>query len=261
MPTMANPTPYVDHLLLEAQWSSEKRDMLRKAIGYRYGEHSSVDDWSDERVRVCVWGEGPMPMKMYEVPYTAAGDKVDLGEPIPVKMAWVPEAQAAEAVAMQDRLQIAHTKLLEATGKTSTSEAIVTLEQVFAKAARVELLGARNLELEADRFKVARAAQVQQAKADGRWTMALEERGDAVVDLARRCGEDPVKTLEAHWSSAPVMIAPGGMAPPKHEGQTLALSAAEEETAKATAKMMNIPLEDTRKSLLNAKKDRAQRNS
>lgn len=243
-------TPRVDLLMLEAKWSSEMRDMLRKAVGYRFGEHSYIDDWSPDKVRICVYGEGPMPMKHFEMPYTQSGDKIELGEPVEVKMSYVPVAQAAEVVAMQDRLTIAHTKLLEATGKTSTSEAIVTLEQVFAKAARVELLEARNLELEADRFKVARAAQVQQAKTDGRWTAALEERGDAVVDLARRCGEDPVKTLEAHWNAAPVMIAPGGMTPPKHEGQTVKLSETTEAYLAEHAKRLNIPLEDVRKKFL-----------
>lgn len=256
MPNYA--TPRVE-LLLEAKWANEMRDQLRKAIGYRFGEHSYIDDWSADMVRVCVYEEGPGPSKMFEMPYTITGEKIDLGDPVEVKVSYVPVAKAAEVMAMQERLNVAHTRLLELADKTSTSEAIVTLEAMIAEAQKVPGLETRIKTLEEERFVTARNELTDKAKRDGRWTAALEERGDAVVSLARRCGEDPVKTLEAHWASAPVLVAPGGATPPKHTGDVLTLSADEEEAAAATAKMMNLPLQDARRSLLNAKQARAQR--
>lgn len=254
-------TPRVERLMLEAKWSNEQRDMLKKVVGYRFGEHAYIDDWSADKVRVCVYGEEMGPSKMYEIPYTMEGDKAVLGEPVEVKVSYVPVAQAVAEMAMQDRLNVAHTKLLEVTGKESTSEAVVLLEAISKQAARVPDLETKIKTLEDERFTTARAELTAKAKREGRWTLALEERGDAVVSLAKRCNEDAVKTLEAHWNSAPVLVAPGGATPPKHEGQTLTLSDDEEATAAAVAKMLHISLEDSRTNILTAKKERAQRNS
>lgn len=243
-------TPRVNILMLEAKWSNEMRDMLRKAVGYRFGEHSYIDDWSADKVRVCAYGEGPMPSKMFEMPYTVSGDKIELGEPVEVKVSYVPVAKAAEVMAMQDRLSTAHVRLLEVTGVQSTSEALVKLEALQRDAAKMLELEAKLVALEDREYAREREVLIADAKRQGKWTLALEQQGDRAADMARRLSESRVKALETHWGAAPVVIAPGGERPPKHEGQQLQLSESTEGILRQHAARLKMSYEDVRAEFL-----------
>jgi hypothetical protein len=243
-------TPRVELQLEQAQWANEMRDMLRKAIGYRFGDHAYIDDWSAEKVRVCVYHEDKPGTQMFEIPYTIDAGRILLGEPVEVRVSYVPVAAAAETMAMQERLSAAHTRLLELTGKSSTSEALVMLEALARSAAKTETLETRLRTLEEDRFSVARAAQIDAAKRAGKWTLALEQQGDRLAGMAQRLGEDRVKALETHWGAASVVIAPGGERQAQHQ---ISLSEAEESTAQQVAKLTGKPVEAVRKTILEQK--------
>ena len=127
------------------------------------------------------------------------------------------------------------------------------LEALVAKAAMADTLEARTLALEEERFTVARANQIADAKRAGKWTLALEQQGDRLADMAKRLNEDRVKALETHWEAAPVVIAPGG----ERQGNVsheLSLSDEENEAALAIAKMKGKPVADVRKSMIEEKK-------
>jgi hypothetical protein len=248
-------TPRVITLMLQAGWANETRNMLGKEIGYRFGEHAYVDDWSPTKVRVCKYGENPGPATYYEMTYTIENGRVLFGDPVEVVMSYVPKAQAADAMAMQERLSASHTRLLEVTGKSSTSEALVMLEALVAKAAKADALEARTLALEEERFTVARTSQIEAAKRSGKWTLALEQQGDRLADMAKRLNEDRVKALETHWEAAPVVIAPGGERQP--EVKTLTLSDEEMEAARRVALMQGKTFEAVCKNMIEAKKNRA----
>lgn len=243
-------TPRVELQLEAAQWANEMRDMLRKAVGYRFGEHAYIDDWSAEKVRVCVYNEDRPLTQMFEIPYTIDAGRILLGEPVEVRVSYVPVAAAAETMAMQERLSAAHTRLLELTGKSSTSEALVMLEALARSAAKTGMLEARLATLEEDRFSVARAAQLDAAKRAGKWTLALEQQGDRLAGMAQRLNEDRVKALETHWGAASVVIAPGGERQAQHQ---ISLSEAEESTAQQVAKLTGKPVEAVRKTMLEQK--------
>ncbi len=185
---------------------------------------------------------------LYKIPYTIGADgSVQLGEMSEMVKAYKPKSEAAETMAMQDREHTAHTRLLELTETTVTTEALVKLEALTRDAAVKPVLEARVLELEEERFQVAREFRIGQAKRDGRWTKALEEQGDRFATMARQLQDDPVKALDAHWSSAPVMVAPGGMTQPQPSSeQTIQLSEEEESTLKQSAAAMGLKLEDVR---------------
>ena len=246
-------TPRVRLLMLEAKWSNEMRDMLRKAVGYRFGEHSYIDDWSADKVRVCAYGEGPMPSKMFEMPYSVNGDKIELGEPVEVKVSYVPVAKAAEVMAMQDRLNTAHVRLLEVTGVGSTSEALVKLEALQRDAAKMLELQTQLHALEDREYIRERDVLIAKAKAEGKWTLALEQQGDRHADMAKRLGEGRVKALESHWES---------VAPVIHQGREqqaaivteLSLSDEEIEASVAVAKMQSKSVTDVQKSMIEQKR-------
>jgi len=235
-------TPRVLTLMLQAGWANETRNMLGEEIGYRFGEHAYVDDWSPTKVRVCKYGENLGPATYYEMTYTIEDGRVLFGEPVEVVMSYVPKAQAADMMAMQDRLHTSHTRLLEVTGKNSTSEALVMLEALAAKAAKAEALEARTLALEEERFTVARANQIEAAKRSGKWTLALEQQGDRLADMAKRLSEDRVKALETHWEAAPVVIAQG-VERQKDVQTELQLDTSTEAILRESAARLKIPYE------------------
>lgn len=241
---LENATPRVLLQLEAAKWSSETRKMLGTAVGYRFGEYAYIDDFSSDKVRICVYSEGGMqPSRYYELTYTLTGEKVDLGEPVEVVMSYVPKTQAAEVMAMQDRLNTSHTRLLEVTGKTSTSEALVMLEALVARAAKADVLEARTIALEEERFNVSRANQIADAKRSGKWTLALEQQGDRLADMAKRLNEDRVRALETHWEAAPVVIAPGGERPGNVQSTELLLEASTEAILREQAERLKVPYE------------------
>ena len=106
---------------------------------------------------------------------------------------------------------------------------------------------------------MARANQISDAKRSGKWTLALEQQGDRLADMAKRLNEDRVKALETHWEAAPVVIAPGGERQADVQANMLSLSDDEQEAAKAVARMQGKPLADVQKSMLEEKKQRAVR--
>jgi phage I-like protein len=245
-------TPRVELQLEAAKWSNEMRDLLRKALAYRFGEYAYLDDYSADKIRVCVYkDEGMAPGRYFEMPYTITGEKVDLGDPVEVVMSYVPKAQAAEVMAMQDRLNTAHTRLLEVTGGKATGEALILLEALQRNAARAVELEAKLVSLEDREYAREREVMISNAKRAGKWTLALEQQADRLADMARRLGENRVKALETHWDAAPVVIAPGGEREADHK--TLTLSESEETAAISVAKMQGKDLEVVRKSMLAAK--------
>jgi hypothetical protein len=224
--------------------------MLAKEIGYRFGEYSYIDDWSTDKVRVCKYSEGPGPATHYEVPYTIEAGRVLFGEPVEVVQTYVPKAQATAQVAMQEKLNTAHTRLLEVTGVGSTSEALVKLEALQRDAAKKVELEAKLIALEDREYAREREVLIADAKRSGKWTLALEQQGDRAADMARRLGESRVKALETHWGAAPVVIAPGGERPPKHEGQQLQLSESTENILRQHAARLKMSYEDVRAEFL-----------
>ena len=236
-------TPRVNILMLEAKWSNEMRDMLRKAVGYRFGEHSYIDDWSADKVRVCAYGEGPMPSKMFEMPYTVSGDKIELGEPVEVKVSYVPVAKAAEVMAMQDRLNTAHVRLLDVTGVQSTSEALVKLEALQRDAAKMLELQTQLQALEDREYTRERDVLIAKAKAEGKWTLALEQQGDRHADMAKRLGEGRVKALESHWESVAPVIHQGREQQARHEATEMRLEESTEAILREQAKRLKVPYE------------------
>lgn len=247
-------TPRVNILMLEAKWSNEMRDMLRKAVGYRFGEHSYIDDWSADRVRVCAYGEGPMPSKMFEMPYTVSGDKIELGEPVEVKVSYVPVAKAAEVMAMQDRLNTAHVRLLEVTGVQSTSEALVKLEALQRDAAKMLELQTQLQALEDREYTRERDVLIAKAKAEGKWTLALEQQGDRHADMAKRLGEGRVKALESHWESVAPVIHQGREQQARHEATEMRLEESTEAILREHAIRLKMPYETVRAEYLKGNK-------
>lgn len=247
-------TPRVNILMLEAKWSNEMRDMLRKAVGYRFGEHSYIDDWSADRVRVCAYGEGPMPSKMFEMPYTVSGDKIELGEPVEVKVSYVPVAKAAEVMAMQDRLSTAHVRLLEVTGVQSTSEALVKLEALQRDAAKMLELQTQLQALEDREYTRERDVLISKAKAEGKWTLALEQQGDRHADMAKRLGEGRVKALESHWESVAPVIHQGREQQARHEATEMRLEESTEAILREHAIRLKMPYETVRAEYLKGNK-------
>lgn len=248
---MLQMTPVAAMLMLQAGWANETRDMLAKEIGYRFGEHAYIDDWSADKVRVCKYSEGPGPATYYEMTYTVDGSRVTFGEPVEVvRGPYIPKAQATAEVAMQDKLSTAHTRLLEVTGVGSTSEALVKLEALQRDAAKKLELEAKLVALEDREYAREREVLIADAKRQGKWTLALEQQGDRAADMARRLSESRVKALETHWGAAPVVIAPGGERPPKHEGQQLQLSESTEGILRQHAARLKMSYEDVRAEFL-----------
>jgi len=253
---MLQMTPVAAMLMLQAGWANETREMLAKEIGYRFGEHAYIDDWSADKVRVCKYSEGPGPATYYEMTYTVDGSRVTFGEPVEVvRGPYIPKTQATAEVAMQDKLNTAHTRLLEVTGVGSTSEALVKLEALQRDASKKVELEAKLIALEDREYAREREVLINDAKRAGKWTLALEQQGDRAADMARRLSESRVKALETHWGAAPVVIAPGGERQP--EVKTLTLSDEELEAARRVAQMQGKPVEQVCKSMLEAKKNRA----
>jgi hypothetical protein len=184
------------------------------------------------------------------VPYTIEAGRVLFGEPVEVVQTYVPKAQATAQVAMQEKLNTAHTRLLEVTGVGSTSEALVKLEALQRDAAKKVELEAKLIALEDREYAREREVLIADAKRSGKWTLALEQQGDRAADMARRLGESRVKALETHWGAAPVVIAPGGERPPKHEGQQLQLSESTENILRQHAARLKMSYEDVRAEFL-----------
>lgn len=247
-------TPRVNMLMLEAKWSNEMRDMLRKAVGYRFGEHSYIDDWSADKVRVCAYGEGPMPSKMFEMSYSVNGDKIEMGEPVEVKVSYVPVSQAAEVMAMQDRLSTAHVRLLEVTGVQSTSEALVKLEALQRDAARKVELETQLHALEDREYARERDVLIAKAKAEGKWTLALEQQGDRHADMAKRLSEGRVKALESHWESVAPVIHQGREQQARHEVTEMRLEESTEAILREHATRLKMPYEAVRAEYLKGNK-------
>jgi hypothetical protein len=254
--TMLQMTPLVSMLLLQAGWANELRDQLAKEIGRMYGEYTFIDDWSQDRVRICRYSEGPGPATYYEMPYTLENGRVVFGQPVEVvRGPYIPKAQATAEMAMQDKLNTAHTRLLEVTGMQSTSEALVKLEALQRDAAQKLELEAKLIALEDREYAREREVLIADAKRQGKWTLALEQQGDRASDMARRLKESRVNALETHWSAAPVVIAPGGERQP--EVKTLTLSDEEMEAARRVALMQGKTFEAVCKNMIEAKKNRA----
>lgn len=244
-------TPRVQLQLESAKWNNETKKMLGQALAYRFGEHAYIDDFSSDKLRICVYSEGAAPAKYYELPYTMENERAVLGEAVEVVQTFVAKASANDLMAMQDKLVTAHERLLEVTGKESTSEALVMLEALKRDATKTIELEAKLKGLEDRDFQRERSVMLDRAKRDGKWTLALEQQCDTYASMAYRLGESRVAALESFWGSAPVVIAPGGAQQPPVK--QVSLSEDEEIAAQAVAKMTGKAVEIIRQSMLEQK--------
>lgn len=222
---------------------------LFRAIADKLGERmpgAHIEDVYEDHVIVGKYaGEAGIVGEMYyKVPYSMAGERVEMGEPMRVKKQWIPADSATMEgeAAMSAKLSQIETLLLQATGAKTTAGAFSAIDALKSGATDAQALSKRLALLETQTFESKRQALLLDAKAKGTWTAHLEAQADKTAAMAAKLGEDRIAAFSDVFANAPVVIAPGQVIPPRVESaQADGLTPEERAICADQARKLGIP--------------------